>query len=128
MICQLDGTATQLEVPLGRAEPGARVRIAIRAGDIILATEQPHGLSARNTFRGKVRSMRREGVTVIVMVEAGAIFEVHLTPVSADDLKLKAGTQVWVVIKTYSCNLVEPSPGATVLSRTRRESVNDCSE
>jgi molybdate transport system ATP-binding protein len=128
MICQLDGSATQVEVPLGRAEPSARVRIAIRAGDIILATEQPHGLSARNTFRGRVLSMRREGVTAIMMVEAGATFEVHLTPVSVDDLKLKAGTQVWVVIKTYSCNLVEPSPGVAVPSRTRRGSANDRSE
>jgi molybdate transport system ATP-binding protein len=117
-----------VEVPLGRAEPGVRVRIAIRAGDIILATEQPHGLSARNTFRGRVLSMRREGVTAIMMVEAGATFEVHLTPVSVDDLKLKAGTQVWVVIKTYSCNMVEPSPGVAVPSRTRRGSANDRSE
>src|SRR5271169_128320 len=44
MLCQLDGSATQLEVPLGHAEPGARVRIAIRAGDILVAAEQPHGL------------------------------------------------------------------------------------
>jgi len=90
MICQLDGSATQLEVPLGRAEPGTRVRIAIRAGDILLATEQPHGLSARNIFQGKILSMRREGVTVIVMVEARATFEVHLTPGTVDDLKLRA--------------------------------------
>ena len=108
MVCQLDGSATQLEVPLGRADSGARVRIAIRAGDILLATEQPHGLSARNTFRGRILSMRREGVTVIAMVEAGATFEVHLTPGTVDDMKLKAGTQIWVMIKTYSCNLVEP--------------------
>ncbi len=114
MICQLHDSPAQLEVPLGRAEPGAPVRIAIRAGDIMLATEQPHGLSARNTLQGKILSMRREGVTVIIMVEAGAAFEVHLTPVSADDLKLKEGAQVWLVVKTYSCNLVEPSTGAAV--------------
>lgn len=108
MVCQLDGSATQLEVPLGRADSGARVRIAIRAGDILLATEQPHGLSARNTFRGRILSMRREGVTVIAMVEAGATFEVHLTPGTVNDMKLKAGTQIWVMIKTYSSNLVEP--------------------
>jgi len=125
MICQLDGSATQLEVPLGRAEPGAPVRIAIRAGDIILATGRPQGLSARNAFQGRVLSLRREGVTAIVMVEASATFEVHLTPVSVDDLKLKAGAQVWVIIKTYSCNLVEASPGATVLARTRSGSADD---
>jgi molybdate transport system ATP-binding protein len=108
MICQLDGSANQLEVPLGRAEPGESVRIAIRAGDIILATEQPHGLSARNTFQGKVLSMRRKGVTFILMVEARVTFEVHLTPGAIDDLKLKAEMQVWVVIKSYSCKLIKP--------------------
>ncbi|MBV8454868.1 MAG: TOBE domain-containing protein, partial [Deltaproteobacteria bacterium] len=82
--------------------------------DIILATEQPHGLSARNALRGKILSMRREGVMTIVMVEACAVFEVHLTPLSVDDLKLKEGAQVWLVIKTYSCNLVQPSPGTAV--------------
>ena len=53
--------------------------------------------------------MRREGVTVIIMVEAHASFEVHLTPASVDDMQLKQGAEVWVIIKTYSCNLVEPS-------------------
>jgi molybdate transport system ATP-binding protein len=112
MLCELGNTSTQLEVPLGGVKPGATVRIAIRAGDIIVATEQPRNLSARNTFPGKVLALRREGVTVIVIVEAGATFEVHLTPTSAEDLKLEAGTQVWLVIKTYSCNLVESSSTA----------------
>jgi molybdate transport system ATP-binding protein len=109
MLCQLDGSSAQLEVPLGHAEPGARVRIAIRAGDIIIASDQPHNLSARNSFQGRVLSIRREGVQVIVMVEAGATFEVHLTPAAIDELRLEDGKEVWLVIKTYSCNLVEPS-------------------
>ena len=88
MLCQLDGSPTQLEVPLGHAETGARVRIAIRAGDIIVAGERPHGLSARNSFQGRVLSIRREGVRVIVMIEAGATFEVHLTPGAIDDVAI----------------------------------------
>ncbi len=109
MLCQLDGSATQLEVPLGHAEPGARVRVAIRAGDIMVASERPQGLSARNAFEGRVLSIRREGVRVLVMIEAGATFEVHLTPGAIDSLRIDAGKKVWLVIKTYSCNLVEPS-------------------
>jgi molybdate transport system ATP-binding protein len=110
MICQLDGSTARLEVPLGHAEAGARVRIAIRAGDIIVAAERPHGLSARNSFPGRVLSMRREGVRVVVMIDAGgAPFEVHLTPGAIDALGIEEGKEVWLVIKTYSCNLVEPS-------------------
>ena len=62
-----------------------------------------------NVFRGRIGSIRREGVTTVVMVEAQMTFEVHLTPVSVDDLKLRAGSELWAAIKTYSCNLVEPS-------------------
>jgi molybdate transport system ATP-binding protein len=109
MLCQLDGSATQLEVPLGHADPGARVRIAIRAGDIIIAGEQPHSLSARNTFQGRVESIRREGVKVVAMIEAGVTFEVHLTPAAVDALQIEAGKKIWLAIKTYSCNLVERS-------------------
>ncbi len=107
MLCQLDGGTTELEVPLGRAERGARVRVAIRAGDIMVAAERPHGLSARNAFQGRVESVRRAGVTVILIVDSGARFEVHLTPGALDDLDLVEGAQVWLVVKTYSCNLVE---------------------
>jgi molybdopterin-binding protein len=45
------------------------------------------------------------------MIEAGVSFEVHLTPAALAELQLKAGNQVWLVIKTYSCNLVAPSSG-----------------
>ena len=109
MLCQLDGSETQLEVPLGHAEIGSRVRIAVRAGDIIIASEQPRNLSARNSFQGKILSLRREGVRVVIMIEAGATFEVHLTPAAIDALGIEGGKSVWLVIKTYSCNLVERS-------------------
>jgi molybdate transport system ATP-binding protein len=108
MLCQLDGSATQLEVPLGHVEPGSRVRVAIRAGDIIVAAERPRGLSARNSLSGRVLSMRREGVRSVVMIEADATFEVHLTPAAVESLQIEAGKEVWLVIKTYSCNLVAP--------------------
>jgi molybdate transport system ATP-binding protein len=111
MLCQLDGGAAEIEVPLGHAQPGDRMRVAIRAGDIIVAAEPPHGLSARNTLHGTIVSIRREGVRVVVLIDAGASFEAHLTPGAIDSLQLEAGKEVWLVIKTYSCNLVEPSVG-----------------
>jgi molybdate transport system ATP-binding protein len=106
MRCQLDESNIELEVPLIRTEPGARVRIAIRAGDIMVSVDRPHGLSARNAFRAKLVSMRTEGVTVILTFESGVRFEVRVTPGARDELGLTSGRQVWLVIKTYSCNLV----------------------
>ncbi len=118
MLCRLDYDGCELEVPLTRAEVGSQARLAIRAGDIMIAASRPRGLSARNCFEGRVADIRREGVTVIVTVESGVRFEVHITPGAYEELRLEAGKRVWLVIKTYSCNLVEQreksSPAARV--------------
>ncbi len=107
MLCRLPGNHLELEVPLTNASVGSAVRIAVRAGDIMIAAQRPHGLSARNTFEGRVNEIRREGVTVIVMVDSGVTFEVHITPSAAEELGLAPGRQVWLVLKTYSCSLLE---------------------
>ena len=107
MVCQLERTDCELEVPLIRAGIGDPVRIAIRAGDIMISAERPHGLSARNTMHGRIQSIHREGVTVILRVDAGVTFQVHVTPSAANELELASGREVWLVIKTYSCNLVQ---------------------
>ena len=107
MVCQLERTDCELEVPLIRAGIGDPVRIAIRAGDIMISAERPHGLSARNTLHGRIQSIHREGVTVILRVDAGVTFQVHVTPSAANELELVSGREVWLVIKTYSCNLVQ---------------------
>jgi molybdate transport system ATP-binding protein len=108
-LCRLGNDGRALEVPLARIAVGAPLRIALRAGDIIMSAERPHGLSARNSFAGRVVDIRREGVRVIVIVESGVRFEIHITPAAYEELALTIDKQVWLVIKTYSCNLVEPT-------------------
>ena len=106
MQCTLTGSATDLEVPLARGDAGAPVRIAIRAGDILVAAEPPRGLSARNVIHGRIISLTREGPTVVLRVDAGAPFVVHVTPGAIDALGLGPGRQVWLIVKTYSCRIV----------------------
>jgi len=112
MRCRLGNSGVELEVPLGKAEAGSPVRIAIRAGDIMAAADRPRGLSARNTLQGNLIQIERRGVTMIALVEAGVRFEVHLTPDACKELHLQTGCAVWLVIKTYSCHLVEPAADA----------------
>jgi len=107
MLCRVGRNHLLLEVPLTSTVVGAQVRIAVRAGDIMLAGERPHGLSARNTFEGRVIEVRRAGVTVVVMVDSGVTLEVHVTPAAAEELKLASQRPVWLVLKTNSCSLVE---------------------
>ena len=106
MRCRLGESTLELEVPLLWTEPGSATRVAIRAGDILVAKARPEGISARNRFQGTLLSLERRGVTVIATIDAGVRFEVHLTPNAIQALGLKAGQQVWLIVKTYSCHLV----------------------
>jgi molybdate transport system ATP-binding protein len=105
MTCRLPH-GSELEVPLAADARDGHVRVAIRAGDILLANEEPKGLSARNVCAGTIGALRREGPTVVAEVHAGDRFVVHLTPGAVDSLHLVTGMRVWLVIKTYSCRIV----------------------
>src|SRR3954470_14845729 len=96
----------ELEVPLARMEPGASVRIAVRAGDILLSTQSPQALSARNVLIGKLIAMNRVGVMVVAEVDCGVPITVDITPSAVESLGLKVGQDVWLIIKTYSCHLL----------------------
>jgi molybdate transport system ATP-binding protein len=107
MRARLAGSDAELELPLGYAAAGDRLRVAIRAGDILLATQRPTGLSARNVLEGTIDSVETGGGTVVCRVQAGALFIVHVTRGALRSLEIAAGKRVWLVIKTHSCHLVE---------------------
>ena len=94
-----------LDVPLTATPSDERVTVAIRAGDILVANVAPVGISARNILDGRIDHLQRQGPTVVTRVDAGLLFVVHLTPASVDDLKLRPGSRVWLIIKTYSCRI-----------------------
>lgn len=102
-----DAATCEIEVPLGDAAPGDRIRIAIRAGDILLATESPRALSARNVLEGKILSLERRGVMMVARVDCGTVFTVHITPGAERALQLNPEKKVWLVLKTHSCHFVE---------------------
>jgi molybdate transport system ATP-binding protein len=107
MSCRIAGSEIALAVPLSRIDRSRPVRIGIRAGDILLAGSLPQGLSAQNIFSGTITSLEQRDLTVIARVNCGAEFEVHLTPSARDSLRLEAGSRVWVVVKTYSCSVLQ---------------------
>ena len=107
MRVRLGETPCEIEVPLAHSSIGDRVRIAIRAGDILLATERPRALSARNVLEGNIVSLEPRGVMWAARVDCGVTFAVHVTPGAVRALELSSGKQVWVVLKTHSCHLVQ---------------------
>ena len=106
MTCRIAGSDVELETPMVRADAGSTLRVGIRAGDILLATVQPSGLSARNIIRGTMISLEQRDVAVVATVDCGVEVAVHLTLAARDSLHLRPGGQVWLVVKTYSCHLM----------------------
>jgi molybdate transport system ATP-binding protein len=109
LTCRLAGTegkSALLETPLIRAETGTHLRVGIRAGDILLATVKPVGLSARNVLAGHLVSLERRDMMISVRVDCGVEMQVYVTLAARDALELAAGKKVWLVIKTHSCHLM----------------------
>jgi molybdate transport system ATP-binding protein len=106
MRCRIADSDVELETPLVRAEVGSTLLIGIRAGDILLATVEPIGLSARNIIPGRVLSVVQCDVIVVVRVNCGVEMEVHLTLAARDSLELQPGREVWLIVKTHSCHLM----------------------
>ena len=107
MRIRLGESQCEIEVPLAHASAADAVQIAIRAGDILLASERPRGLSARNILEGRMLSLEQRGAMCIARVDCGVTFVVHVTPGAVRALELAAEKRVWLVLKTHSCHLVD---------------------
>jgi molybdopterin-binding protein len=106
MTCQIGAGKVELETPLIRANVGSKLRVGISAGDILLATSAPVGLSARNIFPGRLLSIEQRDMIVVARVDCGVEMSAHLTLAARDSLELKPGCQVWLIVKTHSCHLL----------------------
>lgn len=107
MRVRLAESACEIEVPLAHASAGDSVQIAIRAGDILLASQSPTGLSARNILEGRILSLEQRGTMYVARVNCGVTFVAHVTPGAVRTLELSSEKQVWLVLKTHSCHLVD---------------------
>jgi hypothetical protein len=59
---------------------------------------------------------------VVAEVEAGRLFEVHITPGAVQTLGLGPATHVWLVIKTHSFRRVAAPPDDTMHTDSSRGS------
>ena len=72
------------------------------ADSVLLAAEEPRGISARNVWRGRIASIVREideSVLVSLDTEAGYISS-RITPDALADLRLEEGAVAWAVVKS----------------------------
>ena len=100
-----DGLRLVVPAPLERGES---VRLGLRAQDVLLATERPGRISARNVFEGVVVDCQQRGGAVFVRLTpqtavargtTDAKLVAKITPAAVENLGLKPGAVVYVIVK-----------------------------
>ena len=89
---------------------GAPVILALGAEEIILATEKPSGLSARNVIAGSITDLDPVMDGVYASVDIGVPVLVALTQGAVDALSLERGQDAYLVFKTSSIKLLDAAP------------------
>lgn len=100
-LTRLETAAGPLELPGVDAALGEVLRLRILAQDVILATERPNGLSARNVFEVQIASIeqgRGPGVAVVMNVGDEKLLA-RITARSCRDMGLEHGQTVYAILK-----------------------------
>ena len=87
---------------------GAAVMVAVRAEDILVASEPVHALSARNLFAARVLACERAGADVILrcaVAPGSATWLVRVTPAAVAALAIERDAPVWLAVKSHSVRL-----------------------
>ena len=100
-LTRLDTNAGPLLVPAVGRPVGARLRLLVRARDVLVASERPHGLSALNALPATVTAIgARHGAAVEVTLAAGtATLHARLTRRAVETLALAPGRPCFAIIK-----------------------------
>ena len=97
------GGALHLNVPWLALPVGRRLNLRVPARDVLLATQAPRSLSARNVLPGRVASLREEGAACLAEIACeGTTLLARLTRASARDLGLAEGRPVYAIVKSVA--------------------------
>ena len=100
-----EGTTVSVAMAPDRAV-GTRVTLAVRAEDVLVAVEPPHGLSARNVYPARITSLERTGVDVLLRCAlGGSTWLARVTPSAVSALDLRADKTVWLAVKSHSVRI-----------------------
>ena len=103
-----EGAPVELVTLRSEAQPGEALLAGIPAHDIMLATQRPEGLSARNILPARITQLRSVGHVGLATAELSPNLPpltVEVTEKSFVELGLRIGSEVFLVIKATSCRL-----------------------
>ncbi len=125
MVCV--GGGLHIEVPVDRppafsgqepldrdAAEDDRVAVAVRSSDIILASQEIVGSTARNQLPGVVTKVELHPPGYEITLDCGQPIRCQITGGALKEMEIRPGLRLWAVFKASSCFLVqdlEPEPG-----------------
>ena len=94
--------AGELRVAAAGLAAGSRVRVQILARDVIIAVEEPRGLSVRNAVRGVISDIAPDGpdAALVSIDVGGTVVLARVTVAAAQDLDLRTGRRIWALFKS----------------------------
>ncbi len=107
-------SSVELITVKAETEPGDLMLAGIPAHDIIIATNRPTGLSARNILPARIIQLRTVGSVGLVTAEIASSLPpltVEVTGTTFGELALQPNSKVFLVIKATSCRLYEGERG-----------------
>ena len=96
----------ELFIPYLPQSPNRPLQIRISADDIIVATQNPEGISAGNVLPGAIRRIDVLDGQAMLTVFAGENFFVRLTAAAVSKLGLREDSRVFLIMKTRSFRLL----------------------
>ena len=105
-LVRVDHRGQSLTIPShAGVQNGAALRLLVRAGDVVLATEKPQGLSVRNILSGTIIDidLNPDSAFAVVSVDVdGTVINAQITNQAVQALNLQSGKNVYVLLKTAS--------------------------
>ena len=108
-LSELAAAGRRLLVPLLQAPPGSQLRVRIPAREVILAAEEPRGISLHNIIEGTVGAVVADPVRHAAMVEValeGGGLLARVTPDAVARLRLTPGAKVLALIKSMAIEVL----------------------
>ena len=99
-------SGAELFIPYLAQSPNSIFQIRIAADDIIVATQNPEGISAGNVLPGTIRTIDMIEGQAMLTVFAGEEFYVRLTATAVQQLGLVEDCRVFLVMKARSFHLL----------------------
>jgi molybdate transport system ATP-binding protein len=92
----------RIAVPSRRASVGRRVRVQVRASEVVVATEPPRGLAQENVLAGRIATLVAEaaGSRLVEVDVGGPRLLSRVTATRASELGLGVGQKVWLVVSS----------------------------